>query len=131
MIVIATHKINREFDHNNGFGIHVPLVEPEVNVIVSFDKNSRPAILNTVIGIRGVYNNAEFIYEDEENIEVTPEGESFSVDELLNEVRNSINRCFKDAYDACVHHSLTFPFARIYPNIDLAQTRTQLEQDLS
>lgn len=86
--------------------------------------------MHTIVHIKGPYGQAEFIYENEENIEIKPESQPLNADELIMEVRNSVHRRFKDAYDYCVENFLAFPFARVAPDVDLQDIHRQIQSEL-
>lgn len=124
-------KRNRDFKYDGHYNSAMPLVEPQVTVAVLVDKNTDPLVLHTMTRVEYSQGSNEFLYQNEENIEIEPEGKSLDPDILLIEVRNSIERCYKDAHDSCIENILIFPFPRVCPQVDLTNVFEKIKEDLA
>ena len=131
MKVKDINRSERDFAYEGKFGPTIPIIEPKTLLNVKVNRDSNPAVLLVITRIEGAYDSNMLRYETEENIELDPEGKQLNAKELLVEVIKAGNRCFDDAYKACINQSLPFPFARTHPTFDMEKALSEIEKGLS
>lgn len=127
MTIIRVHKKLNNYQYEGRFGSNIPIIKPDIIVRALFNRTSLPMTLHITVRIVGIKDENMLVYEVEENIEISDDGHELTIDDLLYEVKKSVNRTFDKMFDDCIKDGNSFPFERIHPQFDVETVRIQLE----